>query len=627
MSADLAWIILFAPLVAALIITVGTLRFRRLSAGIAIVGLSVSFILSVAFMVAILKGMPVPVEVSVCWLNVGGLMVEFGVLIDRLAVLMLFVVTSVSILVFIYSLGYMHEDEGFSRYYATLALFCFSMIGIVLSNNLLQSFIFWELVGMSSYLLIGFWFEKSSAAEAGKKAFLVNRVGDFGFLAGILCIWALSGRVLPERTLNFGLLEGAMATLAGNPLFAGILALTGILLLCGVLGKSAQFPFHVWLPDAMEGPTPVSALIHAATMVAAGVFLLCRAFFIFSASPITLEVIAWIGGFTAIFAATIAVVQDDIKRVLAFSTLSQLGYMVMALGLDHHGAHGYTAGMFHLSTHAFFKALLFLGAGSVIHAVGTQNIWQMGGLFSKMKTTAVTFLVASAALCGIFPLSGFFSKDEILAVAFHNNKPLYVIGSIAAFLTAFYMTRLCLVVFFGKPRDTHAFEHAHESPRVMTVPLVILAVLSVIAGWGHQLTDFISPGLEIVFDMQVALISSAIALAGIGCGVVVYKWGLVDPAKAKASMINLFNLLYRKYYIDECYLWFVKNVQQGFADFCALFERRIIMGAAVDGTAGVVRLTGYLLRFFQSGRLQNHALWLLLGLSTGLAIVYFLIEI
>ena len=373
--------------------------------------------------------------------------------------MMMLIVTGVGGAIHIYSFGYMREDRGFSRFFACMSLFTFSMLGIVLANNFIQLFIFWELVGVSSYLLIGFWFEKPSAADAAKKAFITNRLGDFGFLLGILMVWTVLG------SLNFSTLQ---QTLIANPAALGTIAsIAGLLIFCGAMGKSAQFPLHVWLPDAMEGPTPVSALIHAATMVAAGVYMLCR--IIFLLDPTALLVIAYIGGFTSLLAALIAIQQNDIKRILAYSTLSQLGYMVMAVGLS-----GPTAAMFHLTTHAFFKALLFLGAGSVILALHhEQDIWKMGGLRQKMPVTFWTFIIGTLALCGVPPFSGFYSKDSILAQAFDQIKSdrlvLFALAVSVAMLTTFYMFRLFYVAFLGKAK-TESAEHAYESPPVMAWP-------------------------------------------------------------------------------------------------------------------------------------------------------------
>ena len=387
--------------------------------------------------------------------------IDMGILVDPLASLMLVIVTAVSLLVQIYSLGYMKGDPGFGRFFAYLSLFSFSMLTLVLADNFILLYMGWELVGLCSYLLIGFWYQKPEAASAAKKAFVVNRVGDFGFLIGILVLSILAG------TLSF---DGATRFIAGGGLSGAQVTLIALLLFCGAIGKSGQFPLHVWLPDAMEGPTPVSALIHSATMVAAGVFMVARLYGIFMASADALRLIASLGAFTAVFAALIALAQDDIKRILAYSTISQLGYMMLALGVG-----GYAAGVFHLTTHAAFKTLLFLGAGSVIHAVGTNDIWKMGGLGRRMPVTAITFFIAVLAIAGIFPLSGFWSKDEILQAARASGHPeLYVPALVTVFLTAFYMARLFFVAFAGESRSE---SHAHESPVVMTVPLVILGLL------------------------------------------------------------------------------------------------------------------------------------------------------
>src|SRR6266571_5369499 len=443
----LPWLILFLPLLSVAAIALFTQKNRDLSAKLSIGAVVSGFVLGVLFIAA--NGWePLQRETLVTWLEVGDLQVDFGLRLDPLSLLMLLVVTGVGGAIHIYSWGYMREDRGVSRYFAGLSLFTFSMLGIVTANNFLMLFIFWELVGVSSYLLIGHWFERPSAADAAKKAFITNRLGDFGFLLGILMVWGFAGG------LNFSLIEDQLKR---NPaLFGSRATAAGLLVFCGAVGKSAQFPLHVWLPDAMEGPTPVSALIHAATMVAAGVYMLCRVFFIFT--PDALTVIAWIGGFTALLAALIAVQQNDIKRILAYSTLSQLGYMVMAVGLG-----GPTAAMFHLTTHAFFKALLFLGAGSVIHVLHhEQDIWKMGGLRTKMPVTFWTFLLGTLALCGVTPFSGFFSKDEIIAATLnpeHGSLWLFVLAVGVALLTTFYMSRLVLVAFLAPAKSQEA-DHA-----------------------------------------------------------------------------------------------------------------------------------------------------------------------
>ncbi|HNX92169.1 MAG TPA: NADH-quinone oxidoreductase subunit L, partial [Syntrophomonas sp.] len=442
-----AWLIPFLPFLAFALIGLFIHRWPKLSAAFSILMIAVSFVMSVmAALVVFGSSEGVVYETATRWLSMPGLRVDMGLLIDPLTAVMLLVVTLVALLVQIYSLGYMHGDPGLASYYAYQSIFAGSMLGLVVANNFGQIFVFWELVGLCSYLLIGFWFGRNSAKEAAKKAFITNRIGDFGFLLGILFLQVIFG------TLNFSELAAAVPHYANAAVLIGV----SILLFFGPVGKSAQFPLHVWLPDAMEGPTPVSALIHAATMVAAGVYLIARAMFIFNASPQTMTVIAVIGGFTALFAASIALVQNDIKRILAYSTLSQLGYMVMAMGIG-----AMTAGMFHLMTHAFFKSLLFLGAGSVIHALhDEQDIWKMGNLSKKMPVTTWTFVIGALALSGIPPLSGFWSKDEILLGAFAGGHiGLYILGTLVAFMTAFYMFRLIFVAFFG--RNTGG-EHAHE---------------------------------------------------------------------------------------------------------------------------------------------------------------------
>jgi NADH-quinone oxidoreductase subunit L len=447
-------------------------------------------------------------------------------------------------------------------------------------------FIFWELVGVSSYLLIGFWFEKPSAADAAKKAFLTNRVGDFGFLIGILMVWAAMG------SINFDAIESNLAT--GT---AAITGLAGFLIFCGAMGKSAQAPLHVWLPDAMEGPTPVSALIHAATMVAAGVYMLCRVFFLIEGTW-AMEAIAWIGGLTSLIAALMAVQQDDIKRILAYSTLSQLGYMVMAVGLGSRDA-----AMFHLTTHASFKALLFLGAGSVIVALHhEQDIWKMGGLRERMPKTYWTFLIGTMALCGVPLFSGFFSKEAILGVALENNILLFLVAVFVALLTTFYMTRLFVVAFMGEPRSAQA-EHAKESPAVMTVPLLVLAVPSVIAGYfnAHAPNPLVLAAslVVVVFGMLVAN--------------TVYSGAKADPLPARFG--RLARSVRNGFWFDEVYQWFIDNVQENLAKLADAIDRWVIAGLLVRGAHGTTELAGRVLRLAQTGNLQTYAFWFAAGMA------------
>src|SRR5881227_3827928 len=460
MNSVLPWVVLLAPLVSTAVITLFTLRWKAVSSVISIAAVLVSFTCSCLIFTQ--SGIA---AAEFAWIDISGTFkVPLGFTLDQLSKTMLVLVSGVGATIHIYSLGYMRDDEGKSRYFAALSLFMFAMLGIVLSNNFVMLFIFWELVGFTSYVLIGHWFERDAAADAAKKAFITTRIGDFGFMLGILMVWAATGSVV------FAEIAPRLSILTSHPAF---LTTAALLIFCGAVGKSAQFPLHVWLPDAMEGPTPVSALIHAATMVAAGVYMLVRIGFIIQASQTALLVIAWIGTITAMVAALIATQQSDIKRILAYSTLSQLGYMVMAVGLASNDA-----AMFHLFTHAFFKALLFLAAGSVIVMLHhEQNIWKMGGLSRNLPITFLTFGAGALALIGCPPFSGFFSKDAILELAYERNTPIFVVGLSTAFLTAFYVMRLLVIVFFGKSRSEIA-RKSGESPFVMTVPLIVLALLA-----------------------------------------------------------------------------------------------------------------------------------------------------
>jgi NADH-quinone oxidoreductase subunit L len=602
------WIILFAPLCSAALITLLTRKSQTLSALISCAAILTGFVITMQLFLQ--KGDWVSPE-PLTWLVVGDLVkIEFGATIDRLSILMLLVVTGVGSAIHIYSLGYMKGDPGFSRFFACLSLFTFSMLGIVLSNNFIQIFIFWELVGVSSYLLIGFWFEKHSAAEAGKKAFLTNRIGDFGMMLGVLLLWTNTG------TFSFAELP---AKIAGVP--AGTLSLIAALIFCGAVGKSAQFPLHVWLPDAMEGPTPVSALIHAATMVAAGVYMLCRVSFVILPSETALTLIAWIGGITALMAATIAIAQNDIKRILAYSTLSQLGYMVMAVGLT-----GITPAMFHLTTHAFFKALLFLGAGSVIMAMHhEQDIWKMGGLWKKTPITFATFMIGTLALAGVWPLSGFYSKDQILLLALEHNKALFVMGAFTAFLTAYYMGRECFVVFFGKPRDHHAYGHAHESPLVMTLPLVFLALLSIAGGWGDYVPHFLKPDAHAEHhDAWKGFALLLIPAAGFLLSAKIYLKANPSDAPVKAALGRAWTWVENKYYFDELYAWIIRYVQGTIATLCELFDRWVLQRLGIGGLAGTTSVAGKTLRLLQTGNIQSYAF--LFGLGVTVIIYYVVVK-
>jgi NADH-quinone oxidoreductase subunit L len=600
-----SWVIPFLPFLAFALIGLLLHRWPKISAAISILAISASLLYSVLVAVMVFaKGAGV-FEIAFRWLNMPGLQVDMGLLVDPLTAVMLLVVTIVALLVQIYSIGYMHDDPGFASYFAYQSIFAGSMLGLVVSNNFGQIFVFWELVGLSSYLLIGFWFGRHSAREAAKKAFITNRVGDFGFLLGILFLQIIFG------TLNFSELPGVVASYSNT----AVLITVSLLLLLGPVGKSAQFPLHVWLPDAMEGPTPVSALIHAATMVAAGVYLIARAFFIFNTSPETMLVIAVLGGFTALFAASIALVQNDIKRILAYSTLSQLGYMVMAMGVG-----AMTAGMFHLMTHAFFKSLLFLGAGSVIHALANeQDIWKMGGLHKKMPITTWTFVIGALALSGIPPLSGFWSKDEILLGTFASgHMGLYILGSLVAFMTAFYMFRLIFVAFFG---ENQTAEHAHESPAVMTVPLIILAVLAVFAGFvgsplmNYAFAHYITyPGaIHHTPSITIMLISSVLAVSGIFLAWAVYQKKWLDYEELKVKMGGIYKLLYNKYYIDEFYAWLIKHFIDGTARLMEWFDLKVVNGT-VNGLAWLTGYLGLNLRYTEDGQVQTYAIYIYAGM-------------
>lgn len=608
----LPWLILLLPLAAAAGITLFTLRDHERSAALSIGAVLIGFALSVLYIGA--NGWtPAIQESTVTWLAVGSLHVDFGLRLDPLSLLMLLVVTGVGGAIHAYSYGYMREDRSAPRYFAGLSFFTFAMLGIVLANNFLMLFVFWELVGVSSYLLIGFWFERPSAADAAKKAFLTNRVGDFGFLLGILLVWSTLG------SLHFGDLQ---AVLEEHPTAFGALATgVGVLIFCGAVGKSAQFPLHVWLPDAMEGPTPVSALIHAATMVAAGVYMLCRVFFLLDLpGSHALTVIAWTGGITALLAAVIAIQQNDIKRILAYSTLSQLGYMILAVGVS-----AATPAMYHLTTHAAFKALLFLGAGSVIHALHhEQDIWKMGGLRQRMPVTFWTFLVATLALCGVPPLSGFFSKDEILAATLdpqHGSRALFVLGSLVAVLTTFYMFRLFLVAFLGDSRSPEAGQ-AHESPRVMTVPLVLLAVPSAVAGvvgiqklYGQQL------GAPPAGHAAIAMAASFVAvLIGLALAFSLYRRAGRDPLPEKLGALA--EAMRNRFYLDELYQATVIRLQDIVAAAAEWVDRWLVAGLLVRGLHGSVELTGRALRFVQTGNLGTYAFLVALGMAV---LLYFLI--
>jgi NADH-quinone oxidoreductase subunit L len=571
------------------------------------------------------------------WLTIGNLHLDVALNVDGLTAIMLVVVTSVSFLVQIYSQGYMRGDGGYSRYFAYMSLFTASMLGLVLFDSLLLVYVFWEMVGVSSYLLIGFWFHRPAAAAAAKKAFLVTRLGDLGFLLAILMIYVRAGTFNIPQIQDLAV-AGALGSATITWFALGIFA--------GAAGKSAQVPFHVWLPDAMEGPTPVSALIHAATMVAAGVYLVARMFPVFNASPDALHVVGAIGGVTAISAALVGIVMTDIKRVLAYSTISQLGYMMLALGTG-----AYVAAIFHLFTQAFFKALLFLGSGSVNHATNTFDMRLMGGLRKSMPITFVTFLIGSLSLSGLFPFAGFWSKDEILSHTWAHERYLFYIALVTAGLTAFYMFRAIFMTFFGEYRGGAEPEHdeppvpehaasathagPHESPWVMTLPLLVLAVPAVFAGFAnvsfldHQLEQLLVGALpsrlevdEIKFRWGVAIASMIVSVAGIFLAYVIYGAKLV-PASFFAKLFRpLHILLERKYFIDDLY----ERVIVGLVFYKVLggalmLVDRLVVDGVVNGVGKGSRQTASTLRYLQNGQFQTYGALAFTGLVISAVLV------
>ncbi len=625
-----AWLIPVLPFLAFWLIILFGRRLPGEGAYVAIGAMVVDALWSMAILVRALGG--AVFQANVVWAVMGTQRFEIGYQIDPLTAVMLNVVTVVGSLIFIYSVGYMHGDPRYPRFFAYMSLFAASMLTLVLANNLLLLYVGWEGVGLCSYLLIGFWFERPAAARASMKAFVTTRVGDLFMFIGILLIFFTVG------SLEFGAVFKAVE---GGVLAGATLTLAALLIFGGAVGKSAQVPLHVWLPDAMEGPTPVSALIHAATMVAAGVYLVARSYLLFFASPdhTALTVVAYVGGITALMAATIGVVQNDIKRVMAYSTISQLGYMMMGLGVL-----GYTAGVFHLLTHAFFKALLFLAAGSVIHAMHTNDMKEMGGLARVMPRTYWTMLIGSLALAGVPPFAGFWSKDEILLEAFHHTPALFWIGLAGAFITAFYIFRMIFTTFSGSLRSAPA--HPHESPAVMTVPLVVLAGFSTVIGfvgapwWGNPFHRFVSfeaaEGLP--FDLTLAGLSTLVALAGIFSAAAVYYWQWVPSASLRRAAGPLYTLLVRKYYWDEFYQWTVVRPVVWMARRLRTFDVYVIDGAVnavgvvfvwlarlyrifdlyvVDGAVNLVgwitKAVGGVLRYAQTGAPQNYLLVIALG--------------
>src|SRR5688500_3836739 len=632
-SEEMLWAILVAPLVAWGLIAAYGRKFPTVAGWLAMAGVGVACLLSYITLFNVMDADGGIRQYTYEWFTAGELTVNLGVRVDGLTAVMLCVVTTVSLLVQLYSTGYMDGDKGEGRYFAHMCLFTTSMLGLVLADNLFQIFIFWELVGLCSYLLIGFWYHKPSAAAAAKKAFIVTRIGDLGLLAALLLIF----REIPEAAFDVAAIqdwalhggaEGKIVTLFALGIFAG------------AAGKSAQFPLHVWLPDAMEGPTPVSALIHAATMVAAGVYLVARFFPVFEASPDAREVVAWIGAITVLIGATIAMVQTDFKRVMAYSTVSQLGYMMLALGVL-----GYVAAIFHLFTHAFFKALLFLGSGSVNHSTNTFDMRRMGGLKKFMPITYWTFMIGSLSLAGIFPLAGFWSKDEILLDAWRDNRGLWVIGVTVAFMTAFYMFRAIFLTFHGEykggePVDHHDEDshfhgdpaHPHESPWSMTAPLLLLAVPAVAAGWlayDHMFKDFIEAALPEVhdhgstFEIGIAISSTVVALAGIGTAYAIYMKKWVSSTTIRSTFAPLAIVFENKYFLDRLYedVFVTRIMQRGWNRLLQANDRYVVDGV-VNGSGRLAREASSRLRFIQTGQLQSYGLGFVAGVIVIVIAVY-----
>ncbi|OGQ59124.1 MAG: hypothetical protein A3J24_09195 [Deltaproteobacteria bacterium RIFCSPLOWO2_02_FULL_53_8] len=670
---EYVWLVPLLPLIGAIINGVFGSRLSKTTVGvIASVMMGVSFVIACSIFVKIIS---LPADersfvVSVYnWMTSGSFSVDINFLVDPLSTLMILVVTGVGFLIHIYSTGYMHHDKAFWRFFAYLNLFVFFMLMLVLGGNYLVMFLGWEGVGLCSYLLIGFWYEKKSAGDAGKKAFVVNRVGDFGFILGLfLLFWTLSDMGI--SSLNYNEVFSHVGSI--DPATITIITL---LLFVGACGKSAQFPLYVWLPDAMEGPTPVSALIHAATMVTAGVYMVARNNALFSLSPFTGEVVATVGIFTALFAASIGLVQNDIKKVLAYSTVSQLGYMFAAVGVG-----AYTAGVFHLMTHAFFKGLLFLGSGSVIHAMsGEQDMRKMGGLHKHLKFTSTTFIIGAIAIAGIPPLAGFWSKDEILWEAFSKGHIIiWIVGLITAGMTAFYMFRQVFMTFTGACRaDEHTKHHIHESPKSMTVPLIVLAALAITGGvfgmpyiseGGTLLHHFLSPvfthageaaghavaaashasdaDAHLMLERILMAVSVCVGVLGIFLASLMYYEPMKKyaPAFWNADVMGkkfagLYNLLYNKWYVDEIYDAVIVNPIKRVCDRCLSFDLGVIDGI-VNGAGWLTRFSAWLshkfdiyiidgvvnsfatfvafdaraLKRLQTGQLQNYAMVFVLGL-------------
>jgi NADH-quinone oxidoreductase subunit L len=627
----------FLPLAAFIInILFGRGLIRNKAHWISCLAIIGSFVASVITVLDVMNGHVIN-ENLYTWIVAGKFSVSVGFLIDQLTSVMLFVVTCVGSLIFIYSIGYMHGDKGYYRFFSYMSLFVFFMLMLVMANNFIQLYLGWEGVGLCSYFLIGFWYEKKAAADAGKKAFITNRFGDFGFALGVFMIFLTFGSV------HYAPVFAHVKNIAGQTINilgyeVNLVTLIALLLFCGAIGKSAQIPLHVWLPDAMEGPTPVSALIHAATMVTAGVFMVARCNAIFNLSPVAMSVVTIVGAVTSLFAATIAVAQNDIKRIIAYSTLSHLGMMFTACGVG-----AYAAGIFHLYTHAFFKALLFLAAGSVIHAVHHNDVQRMGGLKKYMPFTYLTMLIAALSASGIPGLAGFFSKDEIVWSTFASGSPVgkfaWLFMTAGAFFTPFYTFRLIFLTFYGKFRGTHHEEHhLHESPFVMTIPLMILAAGAFGLGWvniphvlggGAYFAEFLKPVVghpefhaTHAQELRVMATSTTIALSGLVIAAIFYLMKTDIPVKLAQRFSFIYRILFNKYYVDELYhhilirptLWVANRFIEGFTD------AKIIEGIVNGVPKAIGRFSG-ILRKAQDGLAQHYAIIMAAGIIILIALM------
>lgn len=611
---EMLLLIILFPLLGAFINGVFCWKVGKKAHIIAVPAIAIPAIIALKLAYMVVNGLRFD-DVLYLWIGVGNTRIPIGFRLDELSTVMIVTVTFVATWIHVYSIGYMHEetDRGYAKYFAYLNLFCFFMLTLVLANNYALLFVGWEGVGLCSYLLIGYWYEKASAANAGLKAFITNRVGDFGFLIGLFLLYKTVGSLVYSDVIA-----------RANLLTPEVATIIGLLLFTGATGKSAQIPLYVWLPDAMEGPTPVSALIHAATMVTAGVYMTARSSAIYYHAPGALDVIAVVGVATAMFAASMALVNNDLKRILAFSTVSQLGYMFVGVGVG-----AYSAGIFHLFTHAFFKGLMFLCSGSVMHALhGELDIQKMGGLYDKMKITALTFIVGALAIAGIPPLAGFWSKDSILHHAYvSGHKGVWLVGTITAGMTAFYMFRLIFLTFFGKPRDKHLVEHAHESPPVMTIPLIILAIGSILVGLfalapGGGFEGFVNKALVLKEEAGahheggsfLIVLSVLVALIGIGIAYSMYIRFVPDPKKLAQALRPIYVLLYNRYYVDEVYFALFINPTVEISRWVLWkFVDVMIIDGIVNGVANFLGLIGSIIRRIQTGYIPDYGWLIILG--------------